>query len=71
MFQLGTLLVFLKCVVFYPMKGIELATEVAFFFHSFAFEHVFSQFFFRVNEMGSLKYAYEFLVVPTHLFTNQ
>jgi hypothetical protein len=57
---------FSESVVFHPMERVELAAEVTVFFHGFAFDHVSGQFLFRVDKMGGVEDAHEFLVVFTH-----
>jgi hypothetical protein len=52
--------------MFNPMNGIELATEVTIFFHGLTFEHMFGQFIFRIDEVGSIKDTNEFLTVFAH-----
>jgi hypothetical protein len=61
-----TLLMLTDIIMFNPMNGIELATEVTIFFHGLTFEHMSGQFIFRVDKVGSIKDTNEFLTVFAH-----
>ena len=53
-------------IVFNPMNGIELAAQVTVFFHGLTLEHMFGQFIFRVDKVGSIEDTNEFLGVFAH-----